>query len=258
MRVTIVGCGGSQGVPSSTGDWGLCDPTDPRNRRRRPSVLIETETSEGAPRTLLIDTPPDLREQLIDAGVRRIDAVLYTHGHADHMHGVDDLRPFVLASKAPIPVYATAKPLNDLRERFAYTVTPSAKNPYPPMMIPFEVDGPFDAAGIPVIPFAQDHGFGPSTGFRIGDFAYSIDVKRLDEAAFAVLDGITHWVVDCQQIEPHPSHSHLAQTLAWIERVGPKHSFLTHMGSRLDYSSLTALLPADVEPGVDGLRFEIP
>jgi phosphoribosyl 1,2-cyclic phosphate phosphodiesterase len=257
MKVTILGCGGSQGVPSSTGDWGLCDPAEPRNYRRRPGILVETATPSGEPRTILIDTPPELREQLMRARVKQIDAVLYTHTHADHLHGIDDLRPFSRVLGRPIPTYATPAVVSALEQRFAYAVLRASSGFYPPILTLNQIDDLTDIAGISVTSFPQDHGFGLSSGFRIGKLGYSIDVVRLNEAAFAALDGITHWIVDCQQLEPHPSHSHLAQTLDWIRRLHPERAVLTHLGPKLDYRALTAMLPGGVEAGFDGMELEL-
>ncbi len=257
MKVTLLGCGGSQGVPNSAGDWGNCDPADPRNRRRRPSVLVEAETSAGERRSILIDTGPDLREQLLATRTNWIDTVLYTHAHADHVHGIDDLRAINKAMGQPIPIWATALVLGILKERFGYALEGGDGGFYRPTLVPNAFDGPFDAAGIVVIPFEQDHGFSLSTGFRIGDFAYSTDVVQLNEAAFAALAGVKLWIVDCVRLAPHPTHSHLKRTLDWIRRIGPERAVLTHMDQSLDYAALAALLPAGVEPGRDGLVFEL-
>jgi phosphoribosyl 1,2-cyclic phosphate phosphodiesterase len=254
MRVTVLGCGPSTGVPVIGGRWGRCDPADPRNRRRRVSALVETG---GA--TILIDTSPDLREQLLDAGVSRIDAVLMTHAHADHLHGIDDLRSVNRLMRAEIPLYADGATLREIRARFGYVLDPIAAGRfYKPMLTPHEIAGPFAAAGVPVVPFAQDHGFGTTLGFRIGGFAYSTDVTELDERAFAALAGSELWIVDCLRREPHPTHSHLAKTLGWIARVKPRRAVLTHMDQSLDYRELCAELPAGVEPGRDGLVIDLP
>ncbi|MEI9981829.1 MAG: MBL fold metallo-hydrolase [Aliidongia sp.] len=257
MKVTLLGCGGSQGVPNSAGEWGDCNPADPRNRRLRPSVLVETEAMAGEKRAILIDSGPDLRKQLLSARTSRIDAVLYTHAHADHVHGIDDLRAINKAMGRPIPIWATPAVMAALQERFAYALQGGEGGFYRPTLLPNVFDGPFEAAGVPVVPFEQDHGFTVTTGFRIGDFAYSTDVVQLDEAAFAVLQGITTWIVDCVRLAPHPTHSHLDRTLGWIRRIAPQRAVLTHMDGSLDYASLAALLPDGVEPGRDGLVLQV-
>ncbi|HTV87633.1 MAG TPA: MBL fold metallo-hydrolase [Stellaceae bacterium] len=255
MRVTVLGCGASWGVPAIGPDWGRCDPADPRNRRRRGSLLIE---SRG--KTLLIDTSPDLREQLLDAGACRIDAVLLTHAHADHLHGIDDLRKVNQLMGQAIPFFTTAAALIEATQRFGYAFAPAVPGMplYRPALIPQAVAGPFRAAGLPVVPFEQDHGHSTTLGFRIGPVAYSTDVTRLDANAFKILEGIELWVVDCLRREPHPTHSHLAKTLAWIERAAPRRAVLVHMDQSLDYCELAAELPAGVEPGRDGLVIELP
>jgi phosphoribosyl 1,2-cyclic phosphate phosphodiesterase len=254
MRVTVLGCGPSTGVPVIGGNWGSCDPNDPRNRRRRVSVLVEVG---GV--VILIDTSPDLREQLLDAGVTRIDAVVMTHAHADHLHGIDDLRSVNRLMRSAIPLYANARTLAEIGSRFGYVLKP-AEEPgrfYKPTLVPYEIAGPFEIHGISVLPFVQDHGFSATLGFRIGGFAYSTDVTELDDNAFAALEGIELWIVDCLRREPHPTHSHLAKTLSWIARVRPRHAVLTHMDQSLDYRELCAELPNGVEPGYDGLVIDL-
>jgi len=255
MKITMLGCGISTGVPTIGPDWGRCDPADRRNRRRRASVLVE---SRG--KTVLIDMSPDLREQLLDAGVARIDAILLTHAHADHLHGIDDLRAINRLMKRAIPLYATAGTLAEIGRRFGYALkpVPPGEHFFKPTLAPHEIAGPFEAAGLPVVPFAQDHGFSTTLGFRIGGFGYSTDVTELGENAFQALAGIDVWFVDCLRREPHPTHSHLAKTLAWIARVGPRRAVLTHMDQSLDYRELAAELPAGVEPGQDGLVIDLP
>jgi len=258
MRVTVLGCGGSGGVPilggSPGGDWGACDPANPRNRRRRVSILVEQGGS-----TLLIDTSPDLRLQLLDAQVAQVDAVLYSHAHGDHCHGVDDLRTMVYARGAPIPAFMDAETREVLTTRFAYAFA-SSHDPqsfYRPLLDDREVEGPFSAADVPVVPFRQGHG-GPTTlGFRIGPMAYSTDVVELDEAAFAALAGVELWIVDCLRYDPHPTHAHFDKSLEWIERVKPKRAVLTHMNQSLDYGDLASRCPPGVEPGFDGLVVEL-
>ena len=256
MRVTMLGCGPSWGVPRIGGHWGACDPLNPKNRRRRVSVLVE----EGGA-VLLIDTSPDLREQLLAADVQRIDAVLFTHAHADHLHGIDDLRSVNWLMRSGIPIFAGAQTLAEINARFGYVfdpVKPDRRSAYyKPVLEPHVIDGPFSAAGIPVMPFVQDHGFSQTLGFRIGGFAYSTDVVDLDEAAFAALRGVEFWIVDCIRREEHVTQSHLAKTLGWIERVKPRRAALTHMDESLDYATLCRELPRGVEPGHDGLVVEL-
>ncbi|MGH7048289.1 MAG: MBL fold metallo-hydrolase [Stellaceae bacterium] len=251
----MLGCGPSTGVPAIGPDWGRCDPADPRNRRRRASLLVEI-----GPVTILIDTSPDLREQLIDARVARLDAVLMTHAHADHLHGIDDLRQVNRRMHAAIPLWADAMALAEIRHRFGYALAPPAEpgRYYKPCLIPHQISGPFAVAGVAVVPFTQDHGFITTLGFRIGPMAYSTDVVNLDDAAFATIDGAELWIIDCLRRGPHPTHSDLAKTLGWIARMRPRRAVLTHMDQSLDYQELSAELPAGVEPGRDGLVIELP
>ena len=257
MRVTILGCGPSWGVPRIGGDWGQCDPANPRNRRRRAGLLVE---ENGA--TLLIDTPPDLREALIACDVKRIDAVIFTHAHADHIHGIDDLRVPSWTLGRPIPAFGSAATFKSLRERFNYTIE-GVRDPkasgyyYQPLLEAHEVDGDFTAAGIAVRSFRQTHGRTASLGLRIGPLGYCTDVKALDEAAFAALAGVELFIVDCLRREKHPTHSHLAQSLAWIARVGPRRAVLTHMDESFDYAALAAELSAGIEPAYDGMVMEL-
>ncbi len=257
MKVTVLGCGGSAGVPTIGNRWGVCDPLEPRNTRRRPSVLVEHGGT-----VLLIDTTPELRLQLIDAGVVRLDAVLYTHEHADHSHGIDDLREINRLTNAPLPVYGLPETIAGLTERFSYAFRPLPAGDtfyYRPVLDARIIGGvePFSIGAIQVVPFYQDHGRSTTLGYRFGDFAYSTDVKTLDEAAFATLSGITVWLVDCVGEAPHPVHSHLANTLAWIRRVQPRRAWLTHMNNSLDYRRLVAALPAGIAPAHDGLVIDI-
>ncbi|HYD29246.1 MAG TPA: MBL fold metallo-hydrolase [Azospirillaceae bacterium] len=257
MRVTILGCGGSTGVPAVGNRWGACDRANPRNRRRRASVLVEEDDA-----VILVDTSPDLREQLLDAEVNHIDAVLWTHVHADHTHGLDDLREICRLMQRPIEVFGDADTLGQLARRFDYafkSFDSQAQFPfYRPVLLSHEVTGPFFVRGVEVVPFDQDHGYLKTLGFRFGRFAYSTDVLRLDDAAFAALAGIDTWVVDCTRETPHPVHAHLELTLSWIERLKPRRAILTHMNIDLDYDALRRKLPPGVEPGYDGLVLDIP
>jgi phosphoribosyl 1,2-cyclic phosphate phosphodiesterase len=256
MKLTILGCGGASGVPGISHGWGACDPANPRNRRRRASILVE----EGGT-TLLVDASPDLREQLLDAGVRRLDGVILTHDHADHLHGIDDLREINRVTRVKLPLWAAPDTLATACDRFAYAFEPlpeGAESIYKPLLQPEAVSGPFRAGSILVRPFDQDHGYSRTLGLRFGPVAYSTDVVEMPEASFEVLAGIDLWIVGCLVEHPHPTHAHVAKALAWIERVKPKRAILTHMGHRLDYETLRCSLPAHVEPAYDGMVIELP
>lgn len=253
MRITILGCGTSGGVPRIGGDWGACDPNEPRNRRRRCSILVESKETG-----VLIDTAPDLREQLLDAGVNKLDAVIWTHEHADQLHGIDDLRGFYIRTGKPLPGYAAPFTLPIMRQRFGYCFAASDGTGYPAIVELAPVSGPLMLGDLHFRPFEQDHGFGARTlGLRFGDAAYSNDVVRLSEAAFGVLRGVRLWIVDAMRYRPHPTHSHLEQTLAWIARVKPERAILTNMHVDLDYQRLRDELPPGVEPAYDGMVIEV-
>lgn len=262
MKVTLLGCGAAPGVPSISGGWGKCDPAEPKNRRMRTSILVE----EGET-AILVDTGPDLREQLLRAGVKRVDGILYTHGHADHTHGIDEVREINRAMKAAIPVWGMATTLNDLSSRFGYAfqpyddITAPGVAIYHPWLVPHVVPVPrplpVAVGGIEVMPFLQVHGWEASLGFRFGDFGYSTDVTELDEIAFGILDGVKVWVVGCLTEQRHTTHADVSKVLAWAERVRPERTILTHMGAGLDYRTLERALPTGIEPGYDGLVIEI-
>ncbi len=256
FRVVILGCGGSGGVPLIGGIWGACDPDNPRNRRLRPSILVE-----HAGTRVLVDTGPDIRQQLLAAGVGTLDAVLYTHAHADHLHGIDELRRVNANTGRPLDIYADEATISAIRQRFPYVFEPLIPNQgyYKPCLVPHAAEPEFAVGALPVRAFPQDHGFGRRTlGFRFGPVAYSTDVLELDEAAFAVLAGVKLWIVDCLQIAPHPTHAHLEKTLSWIARVGPERAVLTHMNHHADYAELCARTPENVEPAYDGMVLEVP
>ncbi len=250
MKITVLGCGPSGGVPLVGCGCAVCRSDEPRNRRLRPSVLVEAEGVR-----VLVDASPDLRAQLLAAGVARLDAVVFTHAHADHTHGIDDLRAVNHCIDAILPAYGDAETLRALETRFAYAFSPRTPGYgwYKPQLAPREIAGPFRIGALEVRPFRQAHGRSRTLGLRFGDFAYSTDVSALDEDAFAALEGVRVWIVDCLRPEPNPVHSHLAQSLAWIARVRPERGILTHMGHRLDYRELAATLPEGVEPAYDGM-----
>jgi len=255
VRVTILGCGGSGGVPLIGGSWGDCDPANPRNRRLRASILVQQGDT-----TVVVDTTPDFRQQLLNAEVGRLDAVLYTHGHADHLHGIDDLRQVKYLTGEMVPIHADAGTLAEIRRRFAYVVEEKANESgfYTPLAQPRIIDGRFTVGDLDVVPFEQDHGFSATTlGFRFGPVAYSTDLVGLPEAAFETLAGVELWIVDCLREKPHPTHAHLQRTLDWIERVRPRRALLTHMNATLDYDRLLAKCPPGVAPAYDGLVVEV-
>lgn len=254
MKITILGSGTSSGVPriggpEGAGNWGLCDPTNPKNRRRRVSVLVE-----AAGQTVLIDCGPDLREQLLSARVAHLDAVIITHDHADHAHGIDDLRQVFHAMRRPVDVWMSPTTFAVLGKRFDYVFEGAAG--YPATCTAHGFTGPVDLGGLLMTPFPQLHGDMESTGVRFDHdgkaLAYSTDVKGFDARADAALTGLDLWVVDALRREPHPTHSHLEQTLGWIVRRKPGRAVLTHMDQSMDYATLCGELPAGVEPGYDG------
>lgn len=262
LEFTILGCGSSGGVPRADGDWGACDPANPKNRRRRCSLLVRRpgESPESST-TVIVDTSPDLVGQTSDAGVRRLDAVLLTHDHADQIHGIDDIRAFALGQRGRIPCHSDQATAISARRRFGYIFEgeggypPIADlQPIPPHGEPWHVDGP--SGVIPVVTFDQDHGLVRSVGYRFGGVAYSSDVVELDDAAFEALSDLDVWIVDALRWRPHPTHAHVERTLRWIERLRPRRAILTNMHIDLDYEDLKAQLPDGVEPAYDGLRFE--
>ena len=263
LTATILGCGSSGGVPRPALGWGACDPKNPRNRRRRCSLLIERHNKEGGSTRILVDTSPDLREQLIDANVDWLDAVLITHEHADHTHGIDDLRALVIHRRRRIDVYLDEPTSRIIRQRFGYCfATPPGSN-YPPILnehrvtatLPLKIVG--DGGVIEALPFPQDHGDISSLGFRFGGLAYSADIVGLPPQSIAALEDLDIWIVDALRYKPHPSHFSLDDALTWIDRVKPRHAILTNLHSDLDYGELKSKLPPYVEPAYDGMRISV-
>ena len=252
MKLTILGAGGAAGVPAIGAGWGLCDPDNPKNRRSRPSVMVETDSTR-----ILVDTSPDMRQQLLSQNVRSLDAILYTHAHADHLHGIDDVREVNRAMKAAIPVWGTAEVLDDINQRFAYVFEPLAEGAtsiYKPLLVPNLITGPFQVGDIPVTPLAQDHGYLSTLGFRFGNLAYSTDVVSMPEESFAALAGVEVWVIGClTNVIDHPTHVSVDKAVEWIERIKPRQAIISHMGTRLDYATLKARLPDYIEPAYDGM-----
>jgi phosphoribosyl 1,2-cyclic phosphate phosphodiesterase len=260
----VLGCGSSPGVPRIGGDWGACDPGNPRNRRRRCSLLAERSAVPGQTTRVLVDTSPDLREQALAAGFGTLDGVLYTHPHADHIHGIDDLRGFVINMRRRVDIYADAQTMARLREGFGYCFETPTGSEYPPILNAHEI-----AAGEPVtiegaggaitaLPINQIHGRISSLAFRIGGLAYSPDVSDLDDEAEYRLQDLDVWIVDALRHTRHPSHLSLDQALGWIERLKPRRAVLTHMHVDLDYETLRDSLPDNVEPAYDNMLIELP
>lgn len=259
LTVTILGCGSSGGVPRPGSGWGACDPDEPKNRRRRCSILVERVGPAGTT-SLIVDTSPDLREQLIDAQVTRLDAVLFTHDHADHTHGIDDMRSLVLHMHRRVPAYADARTTATLTSRFDYIFETPPGSYYPPILElhplmagrRLAIDG--FGGSIPVLPFGVEHGpHYEALGFRFGDLAYLPDVSLLPPDAAATLSGLDMLILDCLRSAPHPSHFHLEQSLATIAALKPRRAVLTNLHNDLDYASLSSRVPAGVDVAFDGM-----
>ncbi len=262
MRIVLLGTGGSAGVPhvggpDGAGDWGACDPKEPRNFRTRSSIVVQ-----AAAGTLLVDTSPDMRTQLLANRIARVDAVLYTHAHADHITGLDDVRLLNRIADRPLDAFGTERTLGELTRRFNYAFRPwDPPGFYRPVMVPRPVTpgDTVEAAGMTVRVFHQDHGRSESLGLRIGRFGYSTDVKSLDDAALATLSGVDTWVVGCFLRQgPHWTHADLPEVVGWARRLGVRRTVLTHMGNDMDWAWMAANLPAGVEAGFDGMVLELP
>ena len=259
LRFHILGCGSSGGVPRIGGHWGDCDPNNPKNRRRRCSMLVERETENGTTR-VLIDTSPDMREQLIDAGVGTLDGVIYTHAHADHVHGVDDLRMVVFNRRERVNVWADRATCDALLDRFGYVFVQPEGSSYPPILNLNLIDGPVTVSGqggdITFLPLEVEHGRIDALGFRIKDLVYLPDVSAMNDEAWKILEGAECWVLDALRRDPHPTHSHLEQSLEWIKRSGVPNAVLTNMHIDLDYETIDAETPDHISPAYDGMVLE--
>ncbi len=258
LKFTILGCGSSGGVPRPALGWGACDPANPKNRRRRTSLLVERHDNGGVTR-VLVDTSPDFREQLLDANVDRLDGVLYTHEHADHIHGIDDLRAYFIKQRQLIDIYLDEHTAAVLRTRFGYCFETPPGSEYPPIVRehrlaagqPVTIEGP--GGPITALPILQEHGDIASLGFRFASFAYSCDLSGLPPESIAALAGLEIWVVDALRYRPHPSHFSLEGALGWIERLKPQRAILTNLHADLDYETVRKEVPRNVEPAFDGL-----
>lgn len=254
LKVRILGCGTSSGVPRIGNDWGACDPQEPRNRRTRASILVTSETTR-----ILVDTGPDMREQLLAADIAEVEAVIWTHDHADHCHGLDDLRQLYHAKGHPLDAYARADTLGTLSERFGYAF--HGRDGYPASVRGHLLPDSFRVGDIDVSVVDQPHGSITSAGLRFEcggvSVAYSTDFNALTDAMTSLFEGLDLWVVDALRERPHPTHPHLAQTLDWITCIAPKHAVLTHMDQSMDYGTLLARLPEGISPGYDGMEIAL-
>lgn len=256
LRFTILGCGSSGGVPRLGGNWGDCDPNNPKNRRRRCSMLVERQTEDGTTR-VLIDTTPDMRSQLLDADVGALDGVVWTHSHADHVHGIDDLRMIVFNMRKRLPVWADGDTQNNLYARFGYAFIQPDDSPYPPILDMHTINGDVTVSGaggdISLTPFKVNHGSIDALGFRIGDLAYLPDVAAMNDAAWKHVKGLDCWILDALRRTPHPTHSHLEQSLDWIAQAAPRRAVLTNMHIDLDYQTVLEETPDHITPAYDGM-----
>jgi phosphoribosyl 1,2-cyclic phosphate phosphodiesterase len=261
LTFTILGCGSSMGVPRVALGWGACDPNNPKNRRRRCSLLVERRGAQGHRTRVLVDCTPDLRLQLLDAEVDWLDGVLVTHEHADHIHGIDDLRPLFVHKRRRVDVYLDEATSRAMHARFGYCFMTPPGSEYPPILTERRLSpghavtiegqgGPIEA-----LPVLQNHGDIPSLGFRFGNVAYSADIKSLPPESVPALAGLDVWIVDALRNTPHPSHFNLEEALNWIARIKPKRAILTNLHSDMDYETLRKLLPPGVEAAYDRIGF---
>lgn len=261
---TVMGCGSSGGVPRIGGHWGACDPANPKNRRRRCSLLIEGfSAGSDQPTRIIVDTGCDLREQLLDANVDRVEAVLYTHEHADHTHGIDDLRVLALNNRKRVDVYFTHEAANRIVPSFAYCFTAPPGSGYPPILNQHLIEGGEElvvegpGGSITVLPFEQDHGDIVSLGFRVGGFAYSCDLSGIPERSVNAVSDLDVWILDALRPAPHPSHLSLSEALELVKLRAPKQAVLTNLHIDLDYEATERDTPANVTPAYDGMKIDV-
>jgi phosphoribosyl 1,2-cyclic phosphate phosphodiesterase len=261
LTLTVLGCGSSAGVPRPALGWGKCDPNNPRNRRRRCSLLVE-QTSEHGTTRVVIDTSPDLREQLIDASVDHLDAVFLTHEHADQTHGIDDLRSVVLHQRRRIPFYLNQSTAKEVVLRFSYCFVSPPGSDYPPILTQHAIEAgeseTIEGKGgaITLSAFLVQHGNIPALGYRIGDTAYTPDLSDIPPESWPSLGNLDLWIVDGLRNTPHPSHFSVADALSWIDRFKPRRAVITNMHADIDYEVLRQSLPEGVIPAHDGMRLE--
>lgn len=263
VSVTILGCGSSGGVPRIGNDWGACDPDNRRNRRQRCSILVKKTDGQGNETNVIIDTSPDLRNQMNSNNVARIDGVLYTHPHADHIHGIDDLRAVAIAMGERVNVWADEATSQMLLKRFTYCFKTPNGSEYPPILNlngivagqEVEISGP--GGSITFMPFRVHHGLIDALGFRVGDVAYTPDLNGIPDESLAALQGLDVWIVDALRRSRHPSHWSLSETLFWLEEINPKKALITNMHVDLDYDFVNKNTPENVTPCHDGLTFTI-
>jgi len=255
-RITILGCGSSGGVPRIGGLWGACDPNNPRNLRKRCSILVERDGPDGTTR-VVVDTSPDFRAQMLEAGIGDIDAVIYTHAHADHVHGLDDLRMIVINRRARLPIWADAPTSDALMTRFEYAFVQAPGSTYPPILELNAIDGPvtIDGAGgaLTFAPFRVAHGSITSLGLRIADLAYLPDVSDMDDQGWAAVQGLDVWILDALRYDPHPTHIHYERSLEWLAKARPKRGILTNMHIDLDWQTVQSDTPDHVDAAYDGM-----
>lgn len=263
LKVTILGCGSSAGVPRIGNHWGACDPSNPKNRRRRCSILIEREGRSGVTR-VLVDATPDIREQLLSVGVGLLDGVVFTHDHADHCHGIDELRAVAINARRRVRVWADERTTASLHQRFGYCFRTPEGSSYPPILDahlitpgrPIAIDGP--GGEVSLLPFDLVHGEILALGLRVAGLAYTPDVSEIPDAAVPALEDLDCWIIDALRPAPHPTHFNVATALHWVDRMKPRHAVLTNMHIDLDYEELRQSLSEGIEPAYDGMTITVP